>query len=239
MGWSAPQRPIEYAEEALVTTILDGHYPPGGQLPSERDLAGQLGVTRPTLREALRRLERDGWITIRQGKSTRVNNIWEEGALNILSAIVRYRRALPPGFVMNLLEVRLSLAPRYTALAVANSPAEVVRLLAAHEALADSAPAYARFDWELHHGLTVASQNPVYTLILNGFAGFYEYMAVRYFADPAARNASQEFYRALYQAAQADDAPAAERISRQAMAGSMSLWEALERDLAAENGSRR
>lgn len=237
MGWSAPQRPIEYAEEALVTAILDERYRPGSQLPSERELAGQLGVTRPTLREALRRLERDGWLTIRQGKSTRVNDFWEEGELNILTAIVRYRRALPPGFVMKLLEVRLSMAPRYTALAVDHSPDEVLRLLAPHVVLAAEAAAYARFDWELHHRLTVVSQNPVYTLILNGFAGFYEYMAARYFSNPAARSASQEFYQALEMAAKVGDAAAAEQISRQAMAGSMSLWEALEREIAAENGS--
>jgi GntR family negative regulator for fad regulon and positive regulator of fabA len=237
MGWSAPQRPIEYAEQALVTAILDGQYVPGSQLPSERDLAGQLGVTRPTLREALRRLERDGWLTIRQGKSTRVNDFWEEGELSILTAIVRYRRALPPNFVLDLLEVRLSLAPRYTERAVAKSPAEVIRLLVPHTALDADAGAYAKFDWALHHGLTVASQNPVYTLILNGFSGFYEYMAARYFSNPAARSASQEFYQALLTAAIAGDATAAEQITRQAMAGSMSLWEALEREIAAENGS--
>lgn len=49
-------RPSEHAESALVTAILDGEFPPGSALPGERVLAGQLGVTRPTLREAIQRL---------------------------------------------------------------------------------------------------------------------------------------------------------------------------------------
>ena len=88
MSWSAPQRPAAYAEEALVNAILDGTYPAGTTLPGERDLAAQLGVTRPTLREVLGRLERDGWLTVRHGKATRVNDLWREGGLNVLEAIV-------------------------------------------------------------------------------------------------------------------------------------------------------
>ena len=87
-NWSAPQRPAAHAEQSLVSAILDGTYPPGSTLPGERELARQLGVTRPTLRETLQRLECEGWMTIRQGKSTRVNDIWREGGLTVLSALV-------------------------------------------------------------------------------------------------------------------------------------------------------
>jgi len=38
--------------------------------------------------------------------------------------------------------------------------------------LTDTPEAYAAFDWKLHHRLTAASGNAIYTLILNGFAGF-------------------------------------------------------------------
>lgn len=37
--WSCPQRPAAYAEQALVSAILDGTYPPGSTLPGERTLA--------------------------------------------------------------------------------------------------------------------------------------------------------------------------------------------------------
>jgi GntR family negative regulator for fad regulon and positive regulator of fabA len=223
-GWSAPQRPAVYAEEALVTAILDGVYPPGSTLPGERTLAAELGVTRPTLRETLQRLSCEGWLTIQQGKSTRVNNFWQEGGLNVLGALVRYGERFPPDFVPNLLEVRLALAPVYTASAVERSPEMVVDYVVNYSSLEDSSGAFARFDWALHHTLTIASKNPVYTLILNGFAGFYVQMACLYFAPSEARDSSRAFYAALLQAAREGDVIGAERITRSVMEESIVLW---------------
>ena len=222
--WSAPQRPAAYAEEALVTAILDGTFTPGSVLPGERELATQLGITRPTLREALQRLHRDGWITIHQGKSTRVNDFWREGGLNVLSAMVRCGRQLPADFVSNLLQVRLVMAPAYTRAAVTHSAAEIIHYLEGQAALEDSPEAFAAFDWKLHHCLTLLSGNPVYTLILNGFAGFYEQMARLYFARPEARAASRVFYDQLLAAARRDDADEAARIAEAAMRESLALW---------------
>ncbi len=224
VNWSAPPRPAAYAEEALVSAILDGTYPPGSTLPGERDLASQLGVTRPTLRETLQRLACEGWLTIQQGKSTRVNDFWREGGLTVLSALVRYSKRLPPDFVPNLLEVRLALAPAYSRAAVEHSAAMVVGCLADYGNLEDTAEAYAAFDWKLHHTLTVASGNPVYTLILNGFVGFYGQMAQLYFAQSEARASSRAFYCALLAAARQRDAADAERITRAVMLESIDLW---------------
>jgi GntR family negative regulator for fad regulon and positive regulator of fabA len=224
--WKAPQRPIDHVEESLVKAILDGVYAPGSRLPGERALSEQLGVTRPTLREALRRLERDGWLTIQQGKATRVNDFWREGGPNILSAMVRYGDHLPPGFVSNLLEVRCLLAPAYTAAAVRDNAPAVKALLEPHETLAESAAAFAIFDWRLHHGLTILSNNPIYTLILNGFAGFYEEAAGRYFSRPEARAASRSFYRRLLAAARRGAAEKAEMVTQEMMEESIRLWQA-------------
>jgi GntR family negative regulator for fad regulon and positive regulator of fabA len=223
--WTAPQRPAAYAEEALVTAILDGTYPPGSTLPGERALAAALGVTRPTLRETLQRLACEGWLTIQQGKSTRVNNFWQEGGLNVLGALVRYSERFPPNFVPNLLEVRLALAPAYAAAAVARSPEMVLDYVANYSGLEDSPATFAKFDWALHQTLTIASKNPVYTLILNGFAGFYEEMACLYFARIEARDSSRAFYAALMEAARSVDPAAAERITRLVMQESIELWQ--------------
>lgn len=223
-NWSAPKRPAVHAEEALVTAILDGTYPPGSILPGERELAAQLGITRPTLRETMQRLARDGWLTIQQGKSTRVNDFWREGGLNVLGALVRYGRRLPPNFVSDLLHVRLAMAPAYIRAAVTQAAGEVRAYLAAHVDLQDTPQAMAAFDWGLHHTLTLASRNPVYTLILNGFAGFYEEMACLYFARPEARAASRRFYAALWAAVERGDADEAEQLAREVMQESIVLW---------------
>lgn len=224
-NWTAPQRPAAHAEESLVSAILEGTYLPGSTLPGERELARQLGVTRPTLRETLQRLECEGWLTIRQGKSTSVNNIWEEGGLRVLGALVRYSEQLPPDFIPNLLEVRLALAPAYTRAAVERSASVVAACLEGNADLDDCPEAFAAFDWALHRTLTIASGNPVYTLILNGFAGFYEEMACLYFARTEARASSSSYFHALLGAARQGDASRAEKVTRATMQESLRLWQ--------------
>lgn len=237
MNWSAPPRPLEYAESTLIAAILDGQFPVGATLPGERELAAQLGITRPTLREALRRLERDGWLTIQQGKSTVVNDYWRDGGMNVLSGIVRHSETLPSDFVPNLLQVRHDIAPTYTRLAVEHDPAAVIDLL--QDMPDDSAEDYARYDWKLHRGLTLASQNPVYGLIINSFSGFYEALASRfYFVAADARESSRAFYHALHAAAGRHDPHEAERITRTMMAASIDIWHTRERSTADETLER-
>jgi GntR family transcriptional regulator len=61
------------AEEALSQMIQDGTYRPGDHLPPEPEFAEQLGISRATLREALRSFEDKGLITRRRGLGTFIN----------------------------------------------------------------------------------------------------------------------------------------------------------------------
>lgn len=56
--------------DALAGRITSGAIPPGSRLPPEPQLAEDLGVSRATLREALRSLEEDGFVTRRRGAGT-------------------------------------------------------------------------------------------------------------------------------------------------------------------------
>src|SRR5215207_4206711 len=53
--------------EQLRGLIVDGEFVAGTRLPAERDLAKQLGVSRPSVREALIALEVEGWVEVRTG----------------------------------------------------------------------------------------------------------------------------------------------------------------------------
>ena len=229
MNWSQPLRPAELTEQRLLQAVLNGEFPPGSTLPGERELAAQLGVTRPTLREALQRLARDGWFDIRHGKPTRVRDYWREGNLNVLSALVRHSQRLPDDFVPNLLAVRKSLAPAYTRAVVERGADQVIALLNGYADLqdGDSAGRFSTADWKLPHGLTLAAGNPIFTLILNGFADFYVHMACLYFTQPQARSASWAWYAELLAAARPGVAGAAEHVTRRAMQESIDLWHAL------------
>jgi DNA-binding FadR family transcriptional regulator len=59
----------ERIAERFVTAIALGQFVPGQRLPTERDLAAMLGVSRATVREAIARLAESGYVTVRRGRS--------------------------------------------------------------------------------------------------------------------------------------------------------------------------
>ncbi len=75
MAVGGPQRrPVVALYERIADAIHDGTYPPGSTLPSEPKLAGELGVSRPALREALLLLQEDGLLSVRRGVGRTVND---------------------------------------------------------------------------------------------------------------------------------------------------------------------
>ena len=67
-------RPLQ-ARDAILALVKRGEHQPGSRLPSERQLADQLNVSRPTVREALRILEEEGQITRQVGIGTFVRDV--------------------------------------------------------------------------------------------------------------------------------------------------------------------
>jgi DNA-binding FadR family transcriptional regulator len=61
------RRLYRHIADQLMQMIGSGEYPPGTRLPAERDLAAQLGVSRPSVREALIALEVEGAVEVRGG----------------------------------------------------------------------------------------------------------------------------------------------------------------------------
>lgn len=67
-----PQRLYRQIAEQLRVLIGKGEFTAGQRLPAERDLAKQLGVSRPTVREALIALEVQDWVEVRVGSGVYV-----------------------------------------------------------------------------------------------------------------------------------------------------------------------
>ncbi|WP_326722228.1 winged helix-turn-helix domain-containing protein [Streptomyces sp. NBC_00243] len=65
-------REVWRVAEALRARMADGAYPLGGQLPAQRELAHEFGVSRDTVQRALKDLIAEGWIESRQGSGSRV-----------------------------------------------------------------------------------------------------------------------------------------------------------------------
>jgi DNA-binding FadR family transcriptional regulator len=66
------QRLYRQIAEQLRALIAQGEFAVGARLPAERDLSRQLGVSRPSVREALIALEVEGWVEVRTGSGVYV-----------------------------------------------------------------------------------------------------------------------------------------------------------------------
>lgn len=95
------QTAIDAVFEALVADIVRGTYPPGSRLPAERDLARMLGASRPTLREALRRLAEWNLVAARRGSGVAVRET-REWMIEVLPSYLRHAR---PGAGHTILEL--------------------------------------------------------------------------------------------------------------------------------------
>lgn len=227
MNWDTPLKPAEIAEQRLVQAILENVFPINSFLPPERELSTKIGVTRPTLREALQRLARDGWLEIHQGKPTRIRDYWNEGNLAVLSSIARYEKDISPDFILQLLEIRVLLSPTYTQLAVQNVPERIISYLSQSPTITDSAELFAQFDWKLQQLLAQNSGNPIFTLILNGFEAIYQEKGILYFSTIETKSNSEDFYHQLCQAAIEKDPISAFQIAKRTMQTSINLMKSI------------
>jgi GntR family negative regulator for fad regulon and positive regulator of fabA len=230
MEWDPLQKPAEMAESRLLEAILSGKYPINSNLPAERELAEQIGVTRPTLREVLQRLARDGWLDIRQGKPTCVRDYWKEGGLAVLAVLAQSTTSQSPDFVTHLLELRVLLAPAYARQAIESAPEMVASLLDGYLQLEDNPSAFAIADWELHTRLTRLAHNPIFRFLFNGFQKLSIPVGEKYFAFLECRQHSLHFYAELFNCARSGAAFDAETLTRRIMEESLALWQKLQKD---------
>jgi GntR family transcriptional regulator len=73
---TAAGRPLltDVVRDALRRAVITGEYPPGSQLPNEDALGARYGVSRATIREAVRGLVEEGYLSRRQGSGTFVTS---------------------------------------------------------------------------------------------------------------------------------------------------------------------
>ncbi|MET0510309.1 MAG: GntR family transcriptional regulator [Thermoleophilaceae bacterium] len=81
---------VDIAEDALRTWLATGRHRPGERLPPEQELSAHLGISRGTLRTALRRLEESGEIVRRQGSGTYVGRASSTSLDEGLEKLVSY-----------------------------------------------------------------------------------------------------------------------------------------------------
>jgi len=159
---------VKQAEDRLRKRILKKG--PHDLLPSQGDLAAELGVSRTVLREAMKHLEAEGLLDIAQGRRIRVRPAGPQASLRSLDAMLRRS----PGSLAHLLEVRRPLESEIAALAAdRRTPAHLELLETSLKELHVLRTLELRVDADLrfHRTLPEATGNPVFLLLLDTVAG--------------------------------------------------------------------
>ena len=225
MAHNTDLKPAESAEAKILEGIQSGQFALGTNLPPERELAVSLKITRPTLREVLQRLARDGWLEIQHGKPTRVLNYMQEGKLSVLSTVANGMDKIPTNMVAQVLQVRLLLAPIYTRLAIYNGAPDVEKFMQGIAEGSEDPAALARQDFQAQKLLSRLSGNAILALTINNLEALYIKAMSAYYQDFEARKQARVYFRMVYKAARAGEPDAAEAVTRRVMQECIQLWE--------------
>src|SRR3954469_11552766 len=158
------------AIEKIKEMIISGALRPGDRLPREADLASDLGLSRSSLREAVRALSLVRILDVRQGDGTYVSSLAADTLLEALNFIVEFHH---DASVLELLEVRRILEPAASARAAVRISAESVDHLAAilGRANADSpVEDLVKADVEFHRAIALAAGNSVLASLIESLS---------------------------------------------------------------------
>jgi GntR family transcriptional regulator, transcriptional repressor for pyruvate dehydrogenase complex len=182
--------------ERVQTLLEEREVEPGDRLPPERQLAAELGVSRSTLREGLRRLVDLGIVEARQGSGTYV----------------------APLDLDDLLEARLQLEPYAARLAARRRGQQDLerldRALTELRARQDDPAAFAAADARLHQVVTEAAGSVALRVLLAALGDLLRRSRDTTASDPAVRAAALNQLERLVEAIGAGDAAGAERAMR-------------------------
>jgi GntR family transcriptional regulator, transcriptional repressor for pyruvate dehydrogenase complex len=147
--------------ERLVSLIAERKLRPGEKLPSERDLAAMMQVSRPSLREALRALDMMKIVEIRHGSGTYVASLKPERLVEHFDFIF----SLDDSTFAQALDARAMVEPSLAAAAARNATeAELVAIADCMERAAKSVHdpiLFLEADLELHQLITAAVHNQI------------------------------------------------------------------------------
>jgi len=185
----------------LEKMILSGELKIRERLPSERDFAAQLNVSRPVLHQALVDLDAKGLVQIIPRRGVFISDYRRDGSLAMLSSLLSYHNGkLAPDFGQSMLDMRMLVETETAQLASQNRTdqhlVEFQTILEKELDVADSDPqALTDLDFAFHLAIAIASGNLVYPLIINSFKGVYTSLTGEFFRKYIGTKVVQEVHQ--------------------------------------------
>jgi len=165
-------RLYEQIVQQVEESIHKGAMKPGDQLPPERELAQQFGVSRTAVREAVKALREKGLVEAYPGRGTFITDGTSYSMRQSLDRMLRLGQAEGAGF---LVEVREILEPEIVAMAAMRADAEDLASMREQVGVMDEArkdpEAFIEADLDFHLTLAEAAANPIILSLIDSIVG--------------------------------------------------------------------
>ena len=209
----AGQRSGNAIASVLAERVLAGVLSPDEQLPSERQLAQEFGVSRPMIREALRSLVERGVVRVEPSRGAFVNR--PSASRGIRPLDLEYRRRGTTA--RQLSEARLMLETHAAGLATRHATAADVAILEAAVDRLEASPSpleRVRNDLAFHTALVAAAHNPVIETMFASIQALTVELMVRSAGDAEVVRRSEPYHRLAFEAVRDRDADRASEAMR-------------------------
>jgi GntR family transcriptional repressor for pyruvate dehydrogenase complex len=208
-------RLYEQIVEQIEQSVLKGDLKPGDQLPAERELAEQFGVSRTAVREAVKALHEKGLVEAFPGKGTFITH----GSSNpIRQSLDRMMKAGQTEGTSHLAEVREILEPEIAALAASRANDEILNSLREAIAVMDDAKrdpdAYIEADLDFHLELAEAAANPLILSLIDSIVGVLREQRLRIFNVDGGPERGQYHHKKIFEAIEHRDPQGAREAMR-------------------------
>src|SRR6201998_1083138 len=208
-------RLYEQIVQQIEDSILKGTLKPGDQLPAERELAQNFGVSRTAVREAVKALREKGLVEAYSGRGTFITNGTSNAIRQSLDLMIRIGQHEGS---THLAELRQILEPEIAALAAIRIEEQL--LVTMREAVATmdrglhDPGAYIEADLDFHLALAEAAANPLVLSLLDSIVGLLREQRLRIFRVDGGPERGQFHHKRILAATEARDPERAREAMR-------------------------
>jgi GntR family transcriptional regulator, transcriptional repressor for pyruvate dehydrogenase complex len=199
-------RLYEQIVQQIEGSILKGELSEGSQLPAERDLAKQFGVSRTAVREAIKALQEKGLVDAFPGRGTFVTNGTSNSMRRSLDRIIKSGET--DGWAY-LVEVREILEPEIAALAAVRATEQDLATMRDAVDVMDQAgrdsDAFIEADLDFHLALAEAAANPIVLSLIDSIVGLLREQRLRIFSIGGGPERGQHHHKRILDAIKRHD----------------------------------
>jgi GntR family transcriptional repressor for pyruvate dehydrogenase complex len=203
-------RLYEQIVQQIEESIGKGELSEGSQLPPERDLARQFGVSRTAVREAIKALQEKGLVDAFPGRGTFVTNGTSNSMRRSLDRIIK--SGDPDGWAY-LVEIREILEPEIAALAALRADDQDVAAMQEAVEVMDNAArdsdAFIEADLDFHLALAEAAANPIVLSLIDSIVGLLREQRLLTFQVEGGPERGQHHHKRILEAVQRRDSQGA------------------------------